>query len=548
MAGRLVLELLDELWMKHVMPSRRVTALTIFVGGLGLLAPRDARSEETTRIWLPAYYDTVSNSAEPPRDSSSAANCPELPGNDLIERMHNFFRSRDEAELAGLYIDEAPSSYGMTPESVVKRTIAILPPTLFLSLARDTQLVVPILIAKKRAGSDTAPSGYYSPILIRSKKSKVQTLREAKRLILVHENSTSGYILPLIKLWTERIIPTPTPAGAKAIGWKVDEVGDHRTLCLQVSEDQDAIGATWAIPANCAAETLLRYDLVPQEVLVISSDLKSKQGAIAEFFMREVQCAASPLRSQKIDILDFAAYSGEYEIAYSDLRRRLEIVRAATGYGLVSFTGFFVSAFLTILTLRARRVKSWKQLCTALLDTTLTAITVLIAYMLRPDWILWLASFQALEIAVGLAPYALGIVVGVAFAQTSARKVSVLILAWMFPRADFLSTLGDNDEETVQATPASLSAVLLAAAEETAASLRNSQLSDGEKKSKVSVLRQRCTEFLKPDPNAQSLSEVLDNQQSTIDRKARELSDWGTVATALETWVNLRKKRSEDGA
>lgn len=180
--------------------------------------------------------------------------------------------------------------------------------------------LIPIFIVKK----ENQQLPYYSSYFIVHKNSNIQSLASDKirKLYYVDEQSTSGYLAPLHKLWESGVIAQPSLKSAREKFGKdnVIKTGGHQEVIRMVCKDRDfnSIGLCGEAPGdNTAATILMRYAFLPQDVIFISQDLKQFQQPIMDWFRDRVKNGLFNNTSTRITGIE--EYKLEHRAAYKDL-------------------------------------------------------------------------------------------------------------------------------------------------------------------------------------------------------------------------------------
>ena len=179
-------------------------------------------------------------------------------------------------------------SFNSQAEQIEKDCIATINPTKYLLCKKELgDKIIPIAAIKKV--SQELP--YFPSFFIANKNSEIESIRskEIRTIYTVSKNSTSGYISPIFKLWESGIIEFPNELGVENKGWKLKIVGTHKEVEQRILEDKHAIGATGQFtnqenPKNALVKVLLRYYYLPQDVLVISKNMRPYKDYIENWF------------------------------------------------------------------------------------------------------------------------------------------------------------------------------------------------------------------------------------------------------------------------
>jgi len=179
-------------------------------------------------------------------------------------------------------------SFNSEAEQIEKDCIASINPTKYILSKKELgDKIIPIAAIKKVY--QELP--YFPSFFISNKNSEIESIRskEIRTIYTVSKNSTSGYISPIFKLWESGIIEFPNELGVENKGWDLKIVGTHKEVEQRILEDKYAIGATGQFtnqenPKNAIVKVLLRYYYLPQDVLVISKNIKPYKDYIESWF------------------------------------------------------------------------------------------------------------------------------------------------------------------------------------------------------------------------------------------------------------------------
>lgn len=175
-------------------------------------------------------------------------------------------------------IDFINFSFNDEPNLISKGAIASLNPAKYL-LCKEAlkDKIIPVLAVRK--SRQLTP--YYPAFFIANKFSSIHSIRsnEIRKVYAVDDESTSGFIAPIYKLWEAGIIQYPSIRGIEEKGWDFEFVGKHTVVENRVIGDEYAIGMTGQFssqdnPKLSKVKPILRYYYLPQDVLTISSDLE----------------------------------------------------------------------------------------------------------------------------------------------------------------------------------------------------------------------------------------------------------------------------------
>lgn len=249
----------------------------------------------------------------------------------IFKGMLEYIRSKNET-FPYREIDVSDYTYKSEPSNIKEDAIAIMTPIKYLQskeILKD--YIVPLFIVNRR--HEKLP--YYSAFLIANVNSDIESLNDEsiKTLYLVSENSTSGYVMPLYKLYDSGIIRKPDINAARE-RWVVVELEKHRAVVDKIKKDKNAIGAVWQFdgwenPEQKELKVLLRYGLIPQDVLVISRDLKQYRTEIEDWFKTIFEKDSSQnfvtkegeiLAKSSKKITGLLSWNQEYGNAFKDLQ------------------------------------------------------------------------------------------------------------------------------------------------------------------------------------------------------------------------------------
>jgi hypothetical protein len=232
-------------------------------------------------------------------------------------------------------------SYESEPFILSRNCIASLTPAKFLACKETlSDKIIPILTVKKV--HQKLP--YFSAFFITNKDSEITSINsdKIKRIFLVSSVSTSGYIAPLYKLWESGIISTPNESGIREKGWEMILVGNQRDIETEIISDKEAIGATGQFinqeePEKSFVRPILRYYNLPQDVIVISSNLLPFQAQITNWFIqifetgpdnRYTRDEGRILSESSTKISSVNKLDTEFQNSLNDLQRMIRRVKA----------------------------------------------------------------------------------------------------------------------------------------------------------------------------------------------------------------------------
>ena len=199
--------------------------------------------------------------------------------------------------------------------------ILVLTPLKFLEFKKALkEKLVPILVVQ----DNDDERGYYSPIFIINKNSTINSLNDDQirnlELYLVDEKSASGYLWPLFQLWISGVIDGPRLEDAKAKFKNVELLGSHPAVREKVTKNVSAIGANWKIDSRDPyLQVFLRYGLLPQDAIAISSNLIEFKQEIIDFFKNAE--TLNIMSGAPLDLIAVKEFDKEFEGAYDNLAR-----------------------------------------------------------------------------------------------------------------------------------------------------------------------------------------------------------------------------------
>ena len=250
-------------------------------------------------------------------------------------------------------IDFIRVSYETPCAQLENSTIGTLTPLKFLECNNASpDNLKPLFIVKKRG----EPIPYYSAFFITGRNSKVFSLTSdaIKRIYLVHPNSASGYVAPLYFLTDANIITAPTEAAVKAKGWEIIKGGEQREVLARLQDDEHAIAAVGQFPgqdnpASAPVRLLLRYYSLPQDPVVISSDLREYEAEIKDWFTSiysqepgGTSQGASILAKSSSTISAILPFEPEHENAFAHLDRMRNKVRVGASWEMPNMDGLTI--------------------------------------------------------------------------------------------------------------------------------------------------------------------------------------------------------------
>jgi len=208
-----------------------------------------------------------------------------------------------------------------TPASLVsKGNIFTVKPTVFIRFQKVLgDNLVPIFITNK----EERKYPYYNSFIIANKAYSIDSLSSPKiqKLYYPNKNSTSGFIAPLHKLWELNIISNPSLKSIRdELNWQIEETQVNEEVYYGVStSDEISIGFTGVEPKkDSKCEVLLRFSLLPQDLLVISSDLKPYENEIKKF-IKENFLKTGVFAESSARITDLVEIKQEHLISYQAL-------------------------------------------------------------------------------------------------------------------------------------------------------------------------------------------------------------------------------------
>lgn len=219
-------------------------------------------------------------------------------------------------------------NYGSAPEAFSESTIGSMKAANFIicnsHLARK---LIPIFIVKKN-GQDQP---YYNAYFIVNKNSQIDSLTsdQIKKIYYVDESSGSGYFAPLHELYLEGVITRPTLAAAKE-KFRPENVlkeNSHQNVIQRVNDDNtySSVGFCSELPGNTSnAKVLLRYALLPQDVIFVSPDLERFIPQIKDWFATHERNGLFNNTSTHISGLE--EFKAEHAAAYKSLEKIINSV------------------------------------------------------------------------------------------------------------------------------------------------------------------------------------------------------------------------------
>ncbi len=289
-----------------------------------------------------------------------------LSSNEYDDKLKNVFIDlltfikNENSEFNFRGIEILKLSYESEPYTLSKNCIASLTPSKYVKCKETLQnKIIPILAVKKN--HQKLP--YFPAFFIANKDSEINSINsdKIKRIFLVSVDSTSGYIAPLHKLWESGIINTPNEKGIREKGWEMILVGNQRDVEIEIISDSEAIGATGQFnnqddPEKYLVKPILRYYNLPQDVIVISSNLLPFQESIINWFKKIFKTDMNNnylyeegkiLSESSTKISDVGKIDTEFQNALLDLQTmisRVKTVSENTGNLLKTFKIFLASS------------------------------------------------------------------------------------------------------------------------------------------------------------------------------------------------------------
>jgi hypothetical protein len=206
---------------------------------------------------------------------------------DIFNGLLNFLKN-NSSKFDFTEIECFKFSYNDEPYILSKNCIASLTPSKYIICKEDPENEITAILAIKKVHQKIP---YFPAFFIANKDSEITSINsdKIKRIYLVSEGSTSGYIAPLNKLWEQKIINSPNEKSIKEINWKLIKVGNQKDVEAEIRRDKEAIGATGQFfhqddPDECMVKPILRYYLLPQDVIIISNNLLPYKDLIISWF------------------------------------------------------------------------------------------------------------------------------------------------------------------------------------------------------------------------------------------------------------------------
>ncbi len=282
------------------------------------------------------FFSQVANGKELKfyhQDADERKDFPETEENNLKDALKDILEFSNAGNIEFHYDDISLEkfNYERDPDKIFRtNSIGIISPLKYLEVAGDFNdpRIIPLFVVQYEGQY----AGYYKPIFIVRDDTEIKSLNNLKsygktnyKLYLVDKRSTSGYLMPLYHLWRHEIIDYPTIKAAEDKFETVEFVHTHPEVMLKVKENPNAIGATCdteeigSTDGEHNVKVLLRYSILPQDLIVISKDLEKHQTTIENFLVEKVNSGVldtDPLHIQKIHKFDL-----EYREAYENLKR-----------------------------------------------------------------------------------------------------------------------------------------------------------------------------------------------------------------------------------
>lgn len=162
-------------------------------------------------------------------------------------------------------------------ESLIGSFIAILPASEYVKCS-DATALIPILVVDKAGES----GGYYgASFYVRRDGPRSLDSTKSLRLALRTPESASGYTLPLIALWGQKVIQSPSLKAARAAFASVETFSSYEDVAKAVQNDSMTIGAAIEI-TDSTLFSLGRFAVLPADVVVVSLDLAIISDTIAK--------------------------------------------------------------------------------------------------------------------------------------------------------------------------------------------------------------------------------------------------------------------------
>lgn len=237
-------------------------------------------------------------------------------------------------------IDLLKFSYESEPHTLSKNCIASVTPSKYIKCKEALQEKITAILSVKKIHQKLP---YFPAFFIANKASEITSIHseKIKRIYLVSVDSTSGYIAPLYKLWEAGVIGSPNERGIREKGWEMVLVGNQRDVEAEILIDKDAIGGTGQFvnqddPETSFVQCILRYYNLPQDLIVISSNLLPFKELIIAWFKRifETDSMGNYLHEEgqilsksSSKITGVAKMDTEFENSLADLKTMIGHVR-----------------------------------------------------------------------------------------------------------------------------------------------------------------------------------------------------------------------------
>lgn len=250
----------------------------------------------------------------------------------LLDAFHDFIKDIRQNVPTFNYssISYQSIDFMNSPNLVEESTVGSMKAANFIYCNKHlANQLIPIFIVKKN--NQEIP--YYASYIIVNKNSNILSLNspEIKKLYYVDEQSASGYIVPIHNLWELGVISQPSLKSAKEKFGEnnVIKAGTHQEVIQKVSEDKafNSIGLCGEIPDSTSNSIiLLRYSLLPEDVIFVSQNLKQYIPAIKGWFGE--QLTRGIFKNTATHITGIEDFNLEYQAAYSNLEeiiKRVEV-------------------------------------------------------------------------------------------------------------------------------------------------------------------------------------------------------------------------------
>ena len=232
-----------------------------------------------------------------------------------FQKMDTILVNFDFTFARSIDYDIAPSHEHANPG------IYVLTPLKWIQFSEHfKQQLIPLGIVLRSENDDP----YYSCLIVASKSSAIESIfaEDIEKIYLVNKKSTSGYLFPLNLLWQSQLIKAPTLAAAQK-NFEVDIAGSHNAVREKVTYDRNSIGATWRVYPNDGLNVILRYGLIPDDIIAISKNLEGYDDDLINAFNDST--VTKILSQSPLNVVGMQKHTLEHKGAFSTLQAMVDM-------------------------------------------------------------------------------------------------------------------------------------------------------------------------------------------------------------------------------